>query len=755
MPPGRSGRTAATIYRDAWGIPSVVADNDSDTIHGFGYAQGEDHLPELLFLVLQIRGDLAAAFGPDCLESDRRLRTLGIHRDARAGLGSVAPEVRETVLWPFADGLNAYAADARTTLPRWMADALPVTEADILALHGFYGFVLAMSNDAWRYGQHVAMAPWGRSGGARPLASNGFALAGSRTASGHPILGANPHVYLYSPMLMTEARLKGDRLDIRGWTFLGLPLFLFGHTSDSAWAVTIGYPDSFDRAFVVGDGNRYMLDGRWRPFEFRPERIDVRGAGPVDQGVLETPHGPVIARLPDGNRVALDWTTRSETGMPEQLWRMNTATSRAEFEGALSMMQFPNYAFMHADAGGGLLYAYLGRVYRRDPGSVDGSAIGCGTMRIDWWEDSAAPEERCAALARYNGVLPGIPGWTSATTGREIYPDGAFPRVADPASGWLQMANTPPWTATAGLPRECDDAGVIVPCGDRPALKQNLRGEGFSGILAETSAATLEAASAIYLDARVTGARYAMRERLCLDGTEATRGTCGLLPALDQAWEKIAPRLPADRHKRLSAAVDLLRDWDGTASADSRAMLLYLGYAHAIGSDLRGHSEADADERIAALEAAAGFVIERFGQLDPPWRSVNILRRHLSPLRREGPPAEAPVPGAPQFVGTLHAYESAGFLPLQRRFDGGLAANPGEDGRADPDFGTVALMMVELDPAGVRARAASVYGQSEDPASPHFADQLERLISRGKLRDAPFSVEATRAAATSVTVLHR
>jgi len=53
-------------------------------------------------------------------------------------------------------------------------------------------------------------------------------------------------------------------------------------------------------------------------------------------------------------------------------------------------------------------------------------------------------------------------------------------------------------------------------------------------------------------------------------------------------------------------------------------------------------------------------------------------------------------------------------------------------------------MAVAFTDAGPRARAVLTYGQSGDPASPHYADQTE-LFSRKASREILFTDDAIRA----------
>lgn len=742
------------LYRDAFGVPSVFAESDAGAYYGFGYAQAEDHLPELLFLILQAEGRLAEAFGAGCLESDRHFRTLGLGRAARDGLTRLAPDLRREALAPFAAGINAYAARAGAHLPAWTEAALPVTEADLLALFAFFGFTLSTVNDPWGYSTNIALAPWGgRRGSAPPTASNAFALAPRRTASGHPIVGVNPHIHLTHPFLMYEARIKGARIDARGATFYGLPFFILGHTARTAWGVTIHYADTFDRYSLIvnpADPASYLFDGAWRPMEARTETLAVRGGASEPLAVHETVHGPVVARPANGAAVALAWAARRPEGMAEQLYRMNLARDRAGFEAAIALLETPNYGFLFTDAAGELLYAHVGRVgARAERPLVDGRPLGCGPLAVDWVADEATPAAPCPALANSGNRLQAIPGWTSATLARGWLPPAAFPREANPASGWLQMANTPPWVAThPPTVARCGQPELIAPCRDLYPYRQNERGARFADALAGDRRLTLAEAAEVFLDQRVTAADYPLPpgEDTCVDGMlpEATpRGLrCGYLPRLLASWKALEPGLTPARRARLAPAVALLADWDGRASRESRAAALFQDYVFALGRPVKSDAE-----RLRGLDLAVSSLLSRHGRIDPRWGEVHEAVRLPSALRR-GAAQRAPLGGSWQFLGTLHAAEGP-----YRPFAGSVAAgearlDPAEDGRVEVRFGSVYLLVVELAPEGPRALAAGVYGASDDPASPHFFDQGRELFGRERLRPAPFAEADVRAAAT-------
>ena len=148
------------------------------------------------------------------------------------------------------------------------------------------------------------------------LGSNSWVLAGSRTASGKPILANDPHLGLGTPSVWYLASIDAPGLRATGATLPGVPAVLIGHNDRIAWGVTSLEPDVQD-LFVEdvdpNDGSRYRHRGEWKRFEERVERIRVRGGANVELKVRTSVHGPIVTdalggadRL--GAAVALRWT---------------------------------------------------------------------------------------------------------------------------------------------------------------------------------------------------------------------------------------------------------------------------------------------------------------------------------------------------------------------------------------------------------------------------------------------------------------
>ena len=132
---------------------------------------------------------------------------------------------------------------------------------------------------------------------------------------------------------------------------------------------------------------------------------------------------------------------------------------------------------------------------------------------------------------------------------------------------------------------------------------------------------------------------------------------------------------------------------------------------------------ASATVKLGALADAVTRLEEDFGSWATPWGEINRFQRLtgdiVQPFDDEG--ASVPVGFTSARWGSLAAYG-------QRTFNGTKRI-----------YGTRGNSFVAVVAFGdsVRARAVSAGGQSGDPSSPHFADQIERYAT-GDLRTVRF-----------------
>ena len=161
------------------------------------------------------------------------------------------------------------------------------------------------------------------------LGSNSWVLAGSRTASGKPILANDPHLGLRTPSVWYLASIDAPGLRATARRCPAIPGVLIGHNDRIAWGLTSLEPDVQD-LFVEevdpDDASRYRHRGEWKRVRRAPgadprPRAAGRGADGAD-----SVHGPIVTDAFDGaesararRRAALDWTgpgSRLDGGLP-------------------------------------------------------------------------------------------------------------------------------------------------------------------------------------------------------------------------------------------------------------------------------------------------------------------------------------------------------------------------------------------------------------------------------------------------------
>ena len=71
-----------SIYFDHFGVPHIYAENEEDLYYALGFVHAQDRLFQMELLRRVGGGRLSEILGPDLIETDRFLRTVGINEVA-------------------------------------------------------------------------------------------------------------------------------------------------------------------------------------------------------------------------------------------------------------------------------------------------------------------------------------------------------------------------------------------------------------------------------------------------------------------------------------------------------------------------------------------------------------------------------------------------------------------------------------------------------------------------------------------------
>ena len=389
---------SVTVLLDSLAVPHVLAASDADAYAALGYLHARDRLFQMELLRHAALGRLSELFGARTVATDRDLRALemgAIARARAAGMSAASRAAAEA----YARGVNAWIArDSRPLELRILGHApepwapehsLAIGVLQAWDLH-FGGDELDLADVAARLGPERArelvptfsdtmpiIVTWGRGkreGGRVPGGSNSWVIAGSRTASGKPILANDPHLVLRAPSLWYLAGLHAPGLDVVGVSIPGVPAIVLGHTARVAWGFTNAMVDDADYVLeeLSPDSSRYRTTDGWAPVEVVAETIRVRGADPVVYTRRRTINGPIVDAdpRPDSvHAVALRWV--AQDGGADELAALHgwaRAADAREFVRAAATFRSPEQNVVYADADGHIGYLLAGAVPVRRAG---------------------------------------------------------------------------------------------------------------------------------------------------------------------------------------------------------------------------------------------------------------------------------------------------------------------------------------------------------------------------------------------------
>lgn len=117
-----------TVHRDAYGVPTIVAETATDLFRAQGYVHAQDRYWEMDFRRHVTAGRIAELFGESQVETDAFVRTLGWRRVAEQEL-ELLDDDTITMLEAYAEGVNAWVGDKTGSALSLEHGLLPVAGA--------------------------------------------------------------------------------------------------------------------------------------------------------------------------------------------------------------------------------------------------------------------------------------------------------------------------------------------------------------------------------------------------------------------------------------------------------------------------------------------------------------------------------------------------------------------------------------------------------------------------------------------------
>lgn len=650
------------IVRDNYGIPHIFASTPDDAAFGMGFVHAQDRLWQMEINRRIGSGRLAEILGPAALDTDRFLRTIGVRRSAEANLAKLDAQTRG-LLVAYAAGVNAFLA-TKPVLPveftltgarpepwspidsivwvkmmawdlggNWRSELLRMRLALTLPMARIHEFLppypgdapLLIANlkeiyeglekEAIRLAgddmkRVLAVAPAELPEGA---GSNNWVVAGSRSASGKPLLANDPHLSLTAPAVWYFAHVHTPDSNIIGATLPGVPVVTLGRNDRMAWAYTNTGPDVQDLYLERLDASGgYMTPTGPAPFKVLTEIIRVKGGEDVKLEVRVSRHGPIISDVaksaldvtPRGYAIAFAWTALAEDDLTVQSSaELVRARNWPEFLAAARKFGAPQQNMLYADVDGNIGYVAAGRIPVRK------------------------------ADNDLKGLAP-APGWDSKYDWAGYIPFEDLPQSFNPASGRL-------WTAN----------DKIIPPGYKPFITSEwqppYRSDRIGALLEATPKHDLASFARMHADVTSLAARQAMPYLLAtIPKSENARAALAMLKAWNGEMRKdlAEPLIVAGWWRELTKRIYADELGDAFQSNWShRAPFMISVLADRTGQsrwcdDVRTPTvETCADALAVSLEAALADLQKRYGTDMTSWRwgEAHQARHEHRPLGRQ------------------------------------------------------------------------------------------------------------------------
>jgi penicillin G amidase len=709
------------VLRDRYGVAYLSADSLDDLWFAQGSVTAGERLFQIDLALKQAGGRLSELFGELTLDDDRFTRTIGINR-AGATIAATWDDASRAMIARFREGVLAWI-DAMPAPPveyvlLGAAPDLPDDDASWAACWAMFAWSLSGNWDMELLRVHLAAELGGEEAGrlVPPLAghpaasaagrlagqlltelprpprgqgSNGWAIAGSRTASGKPLLANDPHLLVQQPGAWMELHLRAPGYEARGVAAPFAPGIVLGTTAHHAWGATNVCGDVQDLYLerLNDDGTAARYEDSWEPLTIHREEIRVRGSDePIVHEVRATRHGPLLdsyltGRLrpqkhPLEESYALRWAGAEHSIRPSALIDVANVSGFEGFREAARALACPGQNLVYADVDGTIGYQCTGLHPIRRAG---------------------------------DGTVP-VPGWTAVHEWTGFVPSEELPWAVDPDRGYLVTANDRP---------HAEDYPHLI----GHDFHASDRAARIAELLEERRDHTIDTCRAIQSDTVSIAAR-GLLQRLSF-GDERAGNLLGSwnhdLAATSPAaavWEVLIDELTRRAVKNKDPLV--------AEYVTDRELFRCRALPHLLDEGALPQEHLD-----GAFEAAWGRCVDAMGPDPSAWRWGDVHRaRFTHPLGR--------MPGLePLFV--------AADQPLGG--DEQTVNNAGFEGECPFDVSVAPSWRVVWDLSDLdRSRGILPTGQSGNPASPHWNDQTDDWAN-GQLRRLPFSRAAVEAAA--------
>jgi len=433
-----------SIVYDSTLIPHIYAKNEEDLFFAQGYITAKYRLWQMEFQTHAAAGRIAEIIGPAALDFDRGQRRLGMVYAAQNSVDEMEKDSTvKMIANRYSDGVNAYINSLdyeklpleykllnywpeqwtplkSGLLLKYMAKTLNIREKDFEMTNALKLFGKETLNLLYPDNEHVGDPIVDNPNGwnfkpisldkvapalpkdfvqinqleksSTDIGSNNWAVSGSKTASGFPILCNDPHLELNLPSIWYIIHLSAPGFNSMGASLPGAPTVISGFNDSIAWGETNAQRDLVDWfkiEFKNKAKNEYLSDGQWKQSKKVIEKFSAKGKEDTFDTVIYTHHGPVTYDESyhgdsEKNNYAFRWIAHDPSKELLTFYLLNKGKNHSDYMKALDHYTSPAQNFVFACVNGDIAMRIQGKypVRRAD----EGRFVLDGTKTSDEWQ---------------------------------------------------------------------------------------------------------------------------------------------------------------------------------------------------------------------------------------------------------------------------------------------------------------------------------------------------------------------------------
>jgi acyl-homoserine lactone acylase PvdQ len=664
------------IIRDDFGVPHIYGKTDADAVFGLLYAQCEDDFNRVEQNYIWAIGRLAELEGENAIYSDLRAKLFMTQKEAEIKYQN-SPQWLKDLCLAFADGINYYLSTHPEVKPKLLTRFEPWMPM-YFSEGSIGGDIEKVSTRKLGefYGKpDASMIPKIMTGSIllkdnEPRGSNGFAVSGKLTQSGNAMLLINPHTSFF---FRGEVHVQSEQgLNAYGAVTWGQFFVYQGFNEKTGWMHTssdVDIIDEFEETIIKNkNGITYKYGNELRNADSTEIVLKYKNANTIGSKkfMVYRTHHGPITHASEKKWVATAMMWDPVKALEQSFLRTKNSNQK-QFNKMMDIRTNSSNNTVYADADGNIAYYHGNFIPRRNTEFDYKKPVDGSNPKTDW-----------------NGL--------------HDLKDNIF--LLNPASGWIQNCNSTPFTsAGTSSPKPENYPGYMS------YSPENYRGVHAISLLSKAKNLTIDKLIDLAYDPYLPGAEE-------------------LISGLIEAYNN-NPVNSAE----MKTAINLLKKWDFKVSTDSKAMTIsqfYLNTYNKSGKIPAGmhfmekinyiSSKSPGNERLEIFEESLKNLKRDFGSVETVWGEFNRYQRINGDINqnfRDELPS-IPIGMASGEWGALASFGTRKGSGTKRQY--GVAGN---------SF----VAVVEFGEK-VQAKSMLAGGQSADPNSKHFNDQMQRYADR-------------------------